>query len=192
MTFRFPALALFLFAGPFLHAELAIPEASHAAAAAIGPADQVAQTTVILVRHAEKADAPADDPPLTASGHTRAQLLAAAVADAGISAIYSTRYQRTQQTAAPVSVALGIPVTTLDPAARGDAYGVAYARAILEHSAGGAILVVGHSNTIPQILAGLGVRGSITIADDEYSNLFVVTVSGAGAARLIRSEFGAR
>src|SRR5215467_14078068 len=64
-----------------------------------------AQTTVIIVRHAEKAAEPADDPPLTAAGEKRAQDLWLAVKDAGVSAVITTQYARTRATAAPTATA---------------------------------------------------------------------------------------
>jgi len=50
--------------------------------------------TVILVRHAEKAAAPADDPPLSAEGRQRAEALAAMLSASGASSIYVTEYLR--------------------------------------------------------------------------------------------------
>jgi broad specificity phosphatase PhoE len=63
-------------------------------------------TTVILVRHAEKAAEPAEDPPLSAAGETRAQALLDLVREAGISAVITTPFARTRDTARPVLDAL--------------------------------------------------------------------------------------
>ena len=141
-------------------------------------------TTVILVRHAEKAAAPVDDPPLTAEGEARAGALVEVLRGAGVAAIYSTRTKRTQSTAAPAATALGIPVTTFDgPAA-------AYAAEILGKNRGKVVLVVGHSNTVPGIARALGVANVPDIMDPEYSNLFIVSVPETGAPRFIRAQFG--
>ena len=67
-----------------------------------------ASTTVILVRHAEKAAEPADDPPLTAAGATRADALVDLVKDAGVTAVVSTQFQRTRLTAAPTAAKLAL------------------------------------------------------------------------------------
>src|SRR5688572_14937113 len=69
---------------------------------------RAAATTVLLVRHAEKAAQPADDPPLTAEGEARAQALVQVARDAGVTAIVTTQFQRTRLTGAPLAQALGI------------------------------------------------------------------------------------
>ncbi len=148
-------------------------------------------TTVILVRHAEKAPEPKDDPPLLPSGEARAAALVDAVEAAGITAIYSTPYLRTQGTARPIAARLGIPVTTFDVKPGARSYGELYAAELLAKNRGRVVLVVGHSNTVPSILSGLGVSGAPSIRDEEYDNLFIVTVPDSGAARMVRARFGA-
>lgn len=149
-------------------------------------------TTVILVRHAEKAAEPKADPPLTPVGEARAAALVEALRTAGISTIYSTPWKRTQQTARPISEKLGIPVTTFDAPAGAQGYGEAYAAEILGKNRGRVVLVVGHSNTVPGILRGLGVTDVAPIADMEYDNLYIVTVPQTGPVRAVRAKFGAR
>jgi phosphohistidine phosphatase SixA len=132
-----------------------------------------AQQTIFVVRHAERADGGAGtspmmgaDPDLSEKGKARAQALATVLKDAGITAIYTTQYKRTMQTAEPLAKALGIPSIVVD--ARDTA-------ALLDKiKAGGNALIVGHSNTVGQILQQLGVSERITIGDDEYDDLFVV------------------
>src|SRR5690242_13430172 len=78
-------------------------------ASAAGVAAQVAkQTTVILVRHAEKAAEPANDPPLTSEGEARARDLWLAVKEAGVTAVITTQFARTRATAQPTASALSI------------------------------------------------------------------------------------
>jgi len=99
-----------------------------------------AQSTIFIVRHAEKAGDGGNDPDLSDLGRARAETLANMLKDAGISAIYVTEFKRTQQTAAPLAKALGITVTTLP--AKDNAALVAKLRA-----SNGNALVVGHSDT---------------------------------------------
>jgi broad specificity phosphatase PhoE len=89
--------------------------------------------------------------------------------DAGISAIYVTEFKRTQQTAAPLAKALGITVTTLP--AKDNAALVAKLRA-----SNGNALVVGHSDTIPDLIKALGISEPINIAENDYDNLFAVVL----------------
>jgi hypothetical protein len=65
----------------------------------------------------------------------------------------------------------------------------AVADQILKH-AGGTVLVVGHSNTVPAIVAALGAPRPRDLCDSEYDQLFVVVIGDAGPPRLIRSRYG--
>ncbi|MEO6221615.1 MAG: phosphoglycerate mutase family protein [Vicinamibacterales bacterium] len=134
---------------------------------------------VIVVRHAERADggaappsmAGSSDPELSEAGKARAQKLAAMLGDAGIVAIYTTEYRRTKDTAAPLAAKTGVSVEVVPSR---DA-SVLLAK-IKAHKTG-VVLVVGHSNTVPQVIKALG--GSVvTVADDEYDSLFFVAANG--------------
>ena len=135
-----------------------------------------AQPTIFLVRHAERADAGtsgattmATDPDLSDTGRARAESLARMLKDAGVVAIYVTEFKRTQQTAAPLAKALGIEMITVPanaPTTLLDAL----------KTARGNVVVVGHSNTVPDVLRGLGVTSVVKIDDKEFDNLFVVTM----------------
>ena len=127
-----------------------------------------AQSTIFVVRHAEKADA-TKNPDLSEAGRARAEALAKALRDANITAIYATEFKRTQQTAAPLAKALSITVTVL-PAQDSVAL-VAKLRAL-----SGNALVVGHGDTIPNLIKALGVSEPISIAENDYDNLFVLVL----------------
>ena len=136
-----------------------------------------AQPTVFLVRHAERADAApgaaptmSADPDLSEAGRARAESLAAMLKDAKITAIFTTEFKRTQQTAAPLAKAIGVAVTTV--ASKNAADLVKQIQA-----SKGNVLVVGHSNTVPDVIKALGVSTPATIADDEFDNLFLVARS---------------
>ncbi|HEU0209176.1 MAG TPA: histidine phosphatase family protein [Candidatus Binatia bacterium] len=124
------------------------------------------QSTVFIVRHAEKADG-SKDAELSEAGRARAEVLANMLKDSKISAIYATEFKRTQQTAAPLAKALGLTVTILP--AENQAALVAKLRTSI-----GASLVVGHGNTIPNIIKALGITEPVNIPDTDYDNLFVV------------------
>jgi phosphohistidine phosphatase SixA len=139
-----------------------------------------AQHTIVLVRHAERADAgtqPAAgaDPDLSPQGRTRAASLARVLADARITAIFTSEFKRTQQTAEPLAKVLDLSVTTV-PSAN--------TAALIDRIkvVSGNVLVVGHSNTIPEVIKRLGVQALVSIPDDQFDDLFVVTTSTGGAA----------
>lgn len=139
-------------------------------------------TTVYLVRHAEKAEG--EDPDLAPPGKLRALALPQALALDELAAIYSTATKRTNQTAAPVAAITGLEVTRMPPT---DYEGLL--QRVRSH-AGRAVLVVGHSNTIPPMLAALGVGDQVTLEEDDYGDLFVVSVPAQGAATLELRRFG--
>lgn len=139
-------------------------------------------TMVYIVRHAEKQKG--KDPDLTEEGKIRALKLPEVVPIDELRAIYSTATNRTEQTAAPVSAISGLPVTRMPP---DDFEGL---RKRVEKHRGHAILVVGHSNTIPPMLQALGVADPVEIPDDGYGDLFVVKVPSEGTSTLERKRFG--
>lgn len=146
-------------------------------------------TVVLLVRHAEKAAQPAANPPLTEAGAARAQALAGVARDAGVTAIITTQYERTRKTAEPTASALRVTPEVVD-AGPLPQHAKAVADQILKH-AGGTVLVVGHSNTIPAIVGALGAPQPKDLCDSEYDQLFVVVIGDTGPPRLIRSRYGA-
>ena len=139
-----------------------------------------AQVTVILTRHAEKGASPPKDPPLSEAGEKRANLLASMLADSGVEAIYVTEFQRTQMTAAPLAARVHVQPTVLSDTQQ-------LIKAIRARQSG-VVVVVGHSNTLPEIIAGLG-GPKVNIADPEYDNLFVLTV-GPSQSSLLRLHYG--
>jgi phosphohistidine phosphatase SixA len=127
--------------------------------------------TIFLVRHAERADAggaPQNDPDLSEAGRGRAAALAETLRDAKISAIYVTEFRRTQETARPLAEKLKIQPVII-PAKE-----AARLFATLK-SAKGNVLVVGHSNTVPEIMRALGVAAPPVLGERDYDDLFLLT-----------------
>ena len=144
----------------------------------------VAQPPVIfLVRHAERAaisgHAPSDTG-LSAAGRKRAQALAATLKDAQITAIYTTDYKRTRETAAPLAQSLGIRPEVIP----GDDLRSFVAKL---KAARGNVLVVEHSNVLPQIINALGISSRVIVGESDYDNLFVVV--GSPEPRLIHLHY---
>lgn len=132
--------------------------------------------TVFLVRHAETASA-APDAGLSAAGQKRADCLARTMKEAGIKQIFVSDAKRTQETAAPLAAALKITPTVI-PAKDPNTL----IRDLL-YSGGGNILVVGHSDTLPFVLARLKAGSVAPIAENEYDRMFVTTVIEGGATQ---------
>jgi phosphohistidine phosphatase SixA len=143
-----------------------------------------AVTTVFVVRHAERQNCPPNQDktcPLTADGEKRAASLAKILDQSGVTVVYSTDTTRTRETVNNYATAKGIPLTTYsDPAT--------LAQTIRTTNAGRAILVAGHSNTVPSILAGLGISNAPAVGDS-YDNLFVVTIRPDGKASVLPLKY---
>ncbi|MFN8667711.1 MAG: phosphoglycerate mutase family protein [Gemmatimonadaceae bacterium] len=155
----------------------------------VAPRAGTGDTVVLVVRHAEKAG-PSGDVPLSAAGEARAQALVAIGREAGVSAIITTQFQRTRQTAAPLATALGITPEVIDVKGGVAEHVQGIATAITSRFAGRTVLVVGHSNTVPAIVGALGGPKLPDLCDDMYDDLFTVVVSAEGKARLVHAKYG--
>jgi len=143
-------------------------------------------TTVILVRHAEKKIEPDNsNPALSSAGEERSLELMRILANSGISAIYVTQYQRTQQTAQPLADRLRLKTTQVESSNPQEV-----ARQIKASRAQGSILVVGHNSTVPAIIAALGGGNYPVIPETEYDNMFVVTLYRVGKAKTLQLKYG--
>lgn len=128
-----------------------------------------AQPVVVILRHAEKAASGGKDPDLSPAGRARAEALARILKDSGITAIFTSEFKRTQETAAPTATSAHVTPTVV--AAKDTAGLVAKL-----HQLNGNALVVGHGDTIPNIIKALGINSSINIPDADYSELLIVTL----------------
>jgi phosphohistidine phosphatase SixA len=146
--------------------------AAHAAAAA-QPA--IAADTLYVMRHLQKAEG--TDPPLSAEGAANAQTLAARLANSGIKAIFATPTARAMQTGEPLAKALGLAVTPYDP--RDPAALVKAASPVK-----GAVLIVGHSNTVPDIVARFG-GTPVALGEQDYGTVFVVKPGSAAVEQIV-------
>jgi broad specificity phosphatase PhoE len=145
-------------------------------------------TVVVLARHAEKDLSTIQDPPLSPEGEQRAERLAQMFGRGKgvghIDAIYVSDARRTQQTAAPLAERLGKQPTVV-PAA--DTKALA-SRVMHEHG-GGSVLIIGHSNTVPELIHDLGDIDVPPIADDEYDTLYVLSIPAFGHASVLRMGY---
>jgi phosphohistidine phosphatase SixA len=158
--------------------------------------DEFKPITVFLVRHAEKADEPRQDPPLIEKGTARANELARLLSNAGIKAIYTSQFQRTKLTGEPLAKQLGLTVTSIslksnpsNPRLVSEQSTAEVTNKILEHPGENA-LVIGHSNSVPDVIKMLGGDVVPTIDEKTFNDLFVVTVFAKGKARVVHLKYG--
>jgi broad specificity phosphatase PhoE len=122
---------------------------------------------VILVRHAERQPS-GTDPGLSAAGKRRALLLATMLAEAGVTAIFTSGARRTKETAAPLAAKVSVASRIIDDDT---------AKARMQILGGGdVVVVVGHSDTVPEFIGALGGPSDLEIDDAEFDRMFVLRV----------------
>lgn len=145
----------------------------------LGPAPHA----IVLVRHAEKADQSADTA-LSPAGEARALRLAEVLAGLGVQAIYTSEFKRTAQTAQPTAQRLGLTPAVV-PAQ--DTAGLLQ-RLHREHPKDNT-LIVGHADTLPQLIRQLGVAEPVDIPGNEFGNLYIVVIHPMGPPTLLRLHY---
>jgi broad specificity phosphatase PhoE len=124
---------------------------------------------VFIVRHAEKTSTGDKDPDLSVRGQKRADALAHILKDSQITSVFVTEFKRTQETAAPTARVAHVSPTVVPSNDIGAL--VEKLRALNSNA-----LVVGHGNTIPDLLKALGIATPVGIPDDDYTEIFAVLV----------------
>lgn len=138
--------------------------------------------TIYLVRHAEKEKG--DEPGLTPQGLVRANALRNRLQGQNVKYLHSSNYRRTLETAAPLARALNMEVQIYDP---NDLPGLAKHIQTLP----GTHVVIGHSNTTPELAALLSGDGIIPMSDDEYDRIYEISLNAAtGLSEAIISTYG--
>jgi len=147
------------------------------------PCDKSA-TTILVVRHAERAG---DADSISAAGEWRAKALANVALNAGVKAIYCSDTRRNALTAVPVATALSLKPTV---------YPAKETKVLVDRifnlNEGSVVLVIGHSNTVDDIIADAGGPKLEDLPEDEYDRLFVVVVPPCrrGASTLVELQYG--
>ena len=149
-----------------------------------------ATTTIIFFRHAEQTSHDEADPPLSEAGQRRVAELTRQLVDAdvvaGIDAIYSTPYIRSLETARPLADRLDLPINSY---AADDTEEIL--DTILKNHKGKIILVIGHSNTLPVLIANLGASKKVpVIAQNEFDNIYIISIPWFGKTKTIRLRIG--
>ena len=153
-------------------------------------AAQAESVVVYVVRHAERADdgstsgfmGDTSDPPLSESGWARARLIAEILDDAGVTHVHSTDYVRTRSTGEPTAEAEGLEIESYDPSNL-----PVFASRL--RTMPGRHLVLGHSNTTPQLVEALGGDPGTEIDAMEYDRFYIVTIA-RGTVSTVLLRFG--
>ncbi len=151
------------------------------------PTPEPGSTTVYLVRHAEKVDLRALDPSISTQGRERAKALASRLGAAGVAAILTSQFKRTQETAEPLATTIGVTPEVVPAGRVGDTDSAV--AAVYRHR-GKKVLVVGHSKTLPPIIHALGGPKLADICESQYSNLFIVYLPPSGPPQMVRQTYG--
>ncbi|MEO8406149.1 MAG: histidine phosphatase family protein [Chitinophagaceae bacterium] len=130
--------------------------------------------TIYVVRHAEKEVALPNsngNVPLTAKGKVRAEEIKRIMKKKKIAAVYSTNTIRTISTAKPTADYFGLSVQIYGP--RPDSAFITMIKASKKNT-----LIVGHSNTIDDVVNGLCGEKKVAgdLPDDEFNKLYVLKV----------------
>jgi len=146
-----------------------------------------AQTTVWIVRHAEKdlKNSSDPDPGLSLDGQDRAKDLASLLRPNRLLAVYATPFRRSMQTAQPTAYGHGLIVQTYDPNDPAD-----LVSSVLRKYKSGGVVIVGHSNTILELVEAFGIKRPIPeVSEDHYDYVFKVTIDGDSMG-LLYSQYG--
>jgi broad specificity phosphatase PhoE len=157
------------------------------AAVALASAAVHAQQAVILVRHADLADAGGLDAkavPLSSAGQARAEQLAKMLERSGVTAVYATDFLRTRATGEPTAKLLKHEVSVVSQDNPQDFV----ARLRKEHG-GDVVLIVGHTDTVPGIIKALGVADEVKIDKTDFGNVFIVTPKADSVPVLLRLRY---
>lgn len=142
-------------------------------------------TVFLVVRHAEKAAGAGRDPLLSEAGRSRARSLAALLGDAPLRAVYATSTHRARDTAAPTAQRRGLQVREYD----GTRPPSETATLLHMRHAGQQVLMVGHSDTVPALVASLCACPVAPLDDGAYGDLYEVRIGADGHATLQRRRF---
>lgn len=140
---------------------------------------------IYMVRHGEKVS-PSGDVALSGAGLERAETLKDSLRNKKIAFVYSTNFKRTQQTAAPTAMQFGKDIISYN---NGDSL----LQALVKKPKGN-VLIAGHSNTVPQMIRAVGLTLSFegNIPDNQYDNLFIITVKKGKQPTLQAAKYGLR
>jgi broad specificity phosphatase PhoE len=157
------------------------------ALALVAPLAAETSTTVVVVRHAEKAADQGKDPHLTEAGKARAVLLADILRTLPLGGLYTSEFHRTRETLVPISERSGVEIRTV-PAR--ESVATLTAERLLKDHPGQLVVIASHSNLSPAIVEALTGQEAPEIDEATYDELFVVTLHSDAPAHFLRLKYG--
>ena len=141
------------------------------------------QTTLYMVRHAEKASGtpPSEDPSLSPAGVARAEELAHVLRSVPLRAIYVTPYRRTRETASPTATMQRLAPIEVEPEKL-----AAFADSVFIRQAGQSVLLIGHDDTAMTVLQFMRSEQGTVIGNCDYDDLVVVSSCGKDKPLLVQ------
>jgi len=151
--------------------------------------DGKSETTVYVIRHAEKTSDTERDPDLSDRGRARAESLAVQLRDSGVNMIITSDLKRTIQTAEPLARARNIKPKVVPIETSVETHISQIVNEVLRHP-GATILIVGHNNTVGRIVEKLGGGRIGDLCTDEFSNLIILSLTKGKPAGLLLESYG--
>ena len=140
---------------------------------------------IFVVRHAEKSVVQlGDDPTLSPAGEQRALELRHVLGDTRIDRVFVTHFRRSRETALPLARALGDSLEVVDDTEK-------LLLRLMKLPPGTRALVVGHSDTVPDIVAGLTGVKPPPYESGEWDRLYQVSWTRRGEPTLTLLRYGA-
>lgn len=148
--------------------------------------DEIIVTNLFLVRHAEKKKSESADPELTKEGLMRAEDLSRFFEHINLDAVYSTNYQRTMSTAKPTAASKQLEILTYE-----GVIDTSFANQLLDKHKGKDVLIVGHSNSTPNLAnVFMGDKEFESIDHEEYDLIYLVSTQGIGKTKTMILNYG--
>lgn len=145
-------------------------------------------TVVYIVRHAEKdvSDPKNQDPDLSAIGKLRAKDLNERLKIHKIDAVFSTKFKRNKQTGEAIAKRNGLIIREYDAHNYNE-----LSQLVKTEFKNKKVLIVGHSNTVLELLESFGaVRPIASLTDSDYDFFFELKINSIGKAALNTSRYG--
>ena len=147
-----------------------------------------ADTIIVVVRHAEKASDDPKDPGLSEQGKIRANKLADMLKHADLQAVFTTQYKRTQQTGLPAASHAGLALQVRSATRENsETYAADLLKEIRKKYRGKTVLIVGHSNTVPEIIKQMEGIDIDPIGESSFDRFYVISLGKK--ARLVSSNY---